>query len=907
MKLRKRILGLLLASSILVWETPHIVLAEPLNDSQNEEVSIQNNVDNEGEETQAMMGYIASPEDENAPVVDEQSIDNDILKEVNTPVKYNPLETSYGYQLPSIRNQNPYGTCWAFSTAAITEMSYLLKTGNPVDVSELQIAYYTYHGSTDPLGGTNGDSVDYVGTGETYLDFGGNLSYSTQALMNWRGAVDEATVPYSEAAQTLSNGLPSEYEYNSDRLHVQDVYKINIKGNPNEVKKAIMNYGAVGASYYHDASYYNAANNSYYCTESGSNHAIAIVGWDDDFPASNFNTAPSENGAWLIRNSWGDDAMSMSGYFWMSYEDVSLNNTVYAVVAEDASNYDHNYQYDGGITAGYVYLNAQQSVANVFTIKGEQEMLKAVSMVIPANSQVNYTIKIYKNLTDSTNPESGILVSSATTSGTTEFAGSYTIPLNNGVILKKGENFSVVVNLSKEGETVGVGTEGTQNIWNSVNVIVSAEAGQSFCKTGTSWVDYGANCNENLRIKAYTSDIAVESYNVTLNANGGTVTPNEISVYNGDVYGTLPVPTRKGYGFIGWYTEASGGIKITEDTQVELSNDQTLYAHWVKASAVTLNANGGSVTPSTISVIKGEKYGTLPIPVKNGYEFTGWYTQAEGGTEVTEDTIVSVSGNHTLYAQWIGKQYKVTLNANGGWIDGSNSLQVRNGDKYGTLPISNYEGMSFVGWYTKPEGGTKITENTIVNLSKEQTLYAHYSGWKKSSTGDIRLYDNNGNMVTNQFAFDGSYTYYLQADGSPMKDRLTYHPDGEHIIYLDSNGHEVFNNFQYCPSVGYTCYFDSQGYLYKDQITFVGDKVYYLNANGAMENSGWFRFANGMDYGFANWDGTLNTSGFSYDPWGRLVFYHWNGMVARGLITDGAYYYSMDTTDGHYLGSFPVN
>ena len=94
-----------------------------------------------------------------------------------------------------------------------------------------------------------------------------------------------------------------------------------------------------------------------------------------------------------------------------------------------------------------------------------------------------------------------------------------------------------------------------------------------------------------------------------------------------------------------------------------------------------------------------------------------------------------------------------------------------------------------------------------------------------------------------------------------MRDRLTYHPDGEHIIYLDTKGHEVFTNFQYCPSVGYTCYFDSQGYLYKDQITFVGNNV----------------------------------------------FYHWNGMVARGLISDGAYYYSMDNTDGHYLGQFPVS
>lgn len=48
-------------------------------------------------------------------------------------------------------------------------------------------------------------------------------------------------------------------------------------------------------------------------------------------------------------------------------------------------------------------------------------------------------------------------------------------------------------------------------------------------------------------------------------------------------------------------------------------------------------------------------------------------------------------------------------------------------------------------------------------------------------------------------------------------------------------------DFYYCSKVGYTCYFDSLGYIYKDQITFVGNKTYYLNGDGKMENSGWFR------------------------------------------------------------------
>ena len=181
---------------------------------------------------------------------------------------------------------------------------------------------------------------------------------------------------------------------------------------------------------------------------------------------------------------------------------------------------------------------------------------------------------------------------------------------------------------------------------------------------------------------------------------------------------------------------------------------------------------------------------------------------------------------------------------------------------------------------------------------------------KAFTTGDItyingqRYLYSNGQKVINDFVFDGVYTYYAQADGTPMTNRLTYHPDGVHIIYFDKNGHEVFNAFQYCSSVGYNCYFDSQGYLYKDQITYIDGNPYYLNANGALEQKGWFRFANGMDYGYAESDGELRNNKFAKDNQGRVVFYHWNGMVARGLISDGLWYYSMDTGDGHYLGRF---
>lgn len=172
------------------------------------------------------------------------------------------------------------------------------------------------------------------------------------------------------------------------------------------------------------------------------------------------------------------------------------------------------------------------------------------------------------------------------------------------------------------------------------------------------------------------------------------------------------------------------------------------------------------------------------------------------------------------------------------------------------------------------------------------------------SVKKMRVYNEDGSLKRNQYYCDGTYTYYLQNDGSPMVNRLTYDPEGTGLIYFDAKGHMVFDAFQYCKNVGYTCYFDSRGRAVFDQITFYKDNVYYLDGNGAVKHQGWFQFENGVDYGYANDNGTLMTGGFSYDQWGRMVFFHWNGMVARGLITDGVWFYHMDEKDGHFLGKF---
>lgn len=191
--------------------------------------------------------------------------------------------------------------------------------------------------------------------------------------------------------------------------------------------------------------------------------------------------------------------------------------------------------------------------------------------------------------------------------------------------------------------------------------------------------------------------------------------------------------------------------------------------------------------------------------------------------------------------------------------------------------------------------------------------FASYNGYDfyRDAAGNITCQDSAGNRVINQFMCDGTYTYYFQFDGTAMRNRLTYHPDGVHVIYFNENCHEVFDNFAYVKQsiagtpVDDMCYFNTYGYMYVDFLTYdiTGTFLYYANPYGVVERNGWFRFSDG-GIGYANANGTLMVSQFTYDQWGRMVYAQGDGHLARGLITDGLYWYHMDEADGHLLGKF---
>ena len=149
------------------------------------------------------------------------------------------------------------------------------------------------------------------------------------------------------------------------------------------------------------------------------------------------------------------------------------------------------------------------------------------------------------------------------------------------------------------------------------------------------------------------------TYGLTFNYDGATgenVITSKAVAYDSAV-GELPAPTKANYDFAGWFTQANGsGTQISAAYVYKLTSDTAVYVKWaVRPATVSFNyqgATGGDGTGSKQAVF-GDPIGALPAPQKTGHSFAGWFTAGEGGTRMAADTVVTIEGDFTLYAQWL--------------------------------------------------------------------------------------------------------------------------------------------------------------------------------------------------------------------------------------------------------------
>ena len=256
----------------------------------------------------------------------------------------------------------------------------------------------------------------------------------------------------------------------------------------------------------------------------------------------------------------------------------------------------------------------------------------------------------------------------------------------------------------------------------------------------------------------------VNQYTVTFDANadGVTVTPDSKTVTYEYQYGTLPTLTRPGYTFDGWYTSQTGGEKVTASTKVQITADQTLYAHWsINSYTITLKYGDGRAD-STITQNYGTAITRPENPTRTGYTFTDWNKDIPT-TMPAEDL--------TITAQWTANTYTVTFTVHGGTLNGDATKTVTYGQTYGELPTAtpSNDTMVFLGWFTGTVGGEKVTADTTVQITKDQTLFAR---WQNVDT-PYELYIG-GTQVKKSIASD------VFKDGT-----VSYDPDTNTLTLTD--------------------------------------------------------------------------------------------------------------------------
>lgn len=397
------------------------------------------------------------------------------------------LPTSYDLreEMPPVRDQTYFNNCWTYSATAATESNLIKKglAGTDIDLSEWYITYYALNPWKDMVCFANS-------SGEPYYMVGGNDWKSVALLSRGTGSVTTAKAPDISSAGGDYSAVyapePAARDYKlTGAYYLGDngAFEVQLSAERREmIKRAIVEYGAVSVGIYINAIYndnmtgysdktFNRETSAYYSglqygVDVGTDHAVTIVGWDDAFSKDDFgNNKPEKDGAWIVRNSWGD-VWGDEGYFYVSYEEGTLcDGVVYDT--EKAREGENVYQYDDLGCVGWYSLDTLfpsvggakdvQYFANIFTAKSS-DSIDAVAFYV-ADERISYEISVYTGCSGDS-PVSGRL---AWTGAADSLVPGYnTVTLDVPAEVAAGTKFSVVVRAVSPGGDCTISTIPTE-------------------------------------------------------------------------------------------------------------------------------------------------------------------------------------------------------------------------------------------------------------------------------------------------------------------------------------------------------------------------------------------------------------------------------------------------------------
>lgn len=497
-------------------------------------------------------GYI--PEFVEIPYVYKSDVNNNLPSEfgLDQATNSSSYNTTNKYYISPVKDQGQLGVCWTFSALGILESS-LLKENNistpaaaTYDFSENHMRY--------ALSSDGGNTLGFDRKNDDGGNFDMALAYLTRGKMN--GAVNESDDPYPvNTISTTATAVRSLSEISNKT--VQDYYPTQVirlgnvpasatdiekQARQDEIKNLITTYGSVTLSYFSDTNYYNRYNNNGVTTEAyydptvavgNTNHAVCIVGWDDNYSVDNFKTGskPTKPGAFLVKNNWGQ-VWGQNGYFYISYEDPNAFSGINAFKEIKNRGFFNNiYEYDTfGKAAMVGYGTHDAYYANVFNTKNSGlEKLSAISTYcIDPNSYIKLYVSIDGGQTFSEKTASSGYTYDTLKGYKIDDAGYYTFILDTPVELNS-DKFVVAIevqNQSASSITNIIPLEGSS----ASNAIVekSSYIGSNLTSLKSKIT---SDINTNTNTKSYTGDTCIKAFteNITVDK---TVLNNAIATAN---------------------------------------------------------------------------------------------------------------------------------------------------------------------------------------------------------------------------------------------------------------------------------------------------------------------------------------------------------------------------------------
>lgn len=557
------------------------------------------------------------------------------------PTAYNSLENLE----IQIRDQGITNSCWAVTSTELFEILYA-KTKNlekTISFSSRHIDYATSNVFANNV-------INEHGFNRT-VGSGGRFEYAMAYYTSGKGPILETDMPFEnnkdiiEISKIQNKQIQAQLEDYTEFPTISKSYdefgqvfytngasnstelisysQTQIDNFRKEIKKQIMQYGAIAAY-----TYYNSANNffseeegyilgnSYYCNDTSinMNHTVCIIGWDDTYSKTNFKEGcqPVHDGAYIALNSWGTEWNSRGGFYYISYDDYFVENGMVGLQSMSDIDYDNLYQYDElGYSArlGSLYDPTTIYGANTFyRNNNSRESLSEIGLKIYNTSNVT----IYLNNSNNFDTSNSSIIATATNLT----PGYHCIKLNTPILV--GKTFSIIVKYENNIKAQ-LPLEAKLSSDTSKYYYVTSNIGESFYSLdGEHFVDlynFESNSfdNANICIKAFTINEteSAKDTDYILNENWRIINNSEENILYGIEENTSIIELLSSNNFSNNYTvkayknniEISDG-KVTTGTAIKIFNNSNLIKEYTIVIYGDTNLDGDISSVDALAIVK---------------------------------------------------------------------------------------------------------------------------------------------------------------------------------------------------------------------------------------------------------------------------------------------------------------